>query len=260
MFKITSFSKTALAIVLLLFIGQLIAWHKPPVKTPILKAIEITSSMPVTYAKDGTRFYYITDTMFKISYEAFTVLKLTPVVQFETGKNIKGSEPYFIYENGATYGYYFKTINDTSQGKKMLVDSFLTTYLRTSDADITPPDSIWALHETIKNPQDGSLLEKYNVVGKYAELKPENEWVFDSIYYYYSKKLNNIDYTFSKALDSARGMKLYKIRGIYNSKFSPTVKLTLPKREIQRAFREVTLEDPGSVLAFIERFKTRQKQ
>ena len=81
----------------------------------------------------------------------------------------------------------------------------------------------------------------------------------DSIYYYYSKKMNKIQYSFSKKLDSISGMKLFKFRLLFNSKFSKSYKGVLPKREISFEIREEVPPDVKEILSLIKKYQSIKK-
>lgn len=78
----------------------------------------------------------------------------------------------------------------------------------------------------------------------------------DSIYYYYSKKMNKVQYSFSKKLDSISGMKLFKFRLIFNSKFSKSHNAVLPKREISFEIRDETAPNVKEILSLIKKYQS----
>ena len=101
----------------------------------------------------------------------------------------------------------------------------------------------------VKKDKDGIVIEKYGM------MKQGDEMSIDTIYYYYSKKMNNIEYSFSKKLDSISRKKLFKVRLLYNSKFSSSNKSVLPKREISFEIREVTPPDPKDVFSIFRKYQ-----
>ncbi|HEY5772437.1 MAG TPA: hypothetical protein VIS75_07410, partial [Chitinophagaceae bacterium] len=146
-------------------------------------------------------------------------------------------------------GFLFTSINDSSRGKKYLVDSFLANRgLKGKDFDI-PIDSLWSLTEVIKVKED-ILFEKY------GSLKQGDETTIDSIYYYYSKDMNKIEYSFSKKLDSIKAMKLFKVRFLYNERTSTSNKIILPKRELSFELIEETASNPQKIIEFIIKFES----
>jgi len=244
MIEFKTISKAVTVTALLICTCCFTAWHSEYSNNRVkLKAIQSIAIYPVNLYKENEtiKINSITDTVSRICSGNFILYKLPSVTEFVTGKQIKGTDPYFIYNKNCDFGYYFSKIKDTGSGKKWIVDSFLIKYARDKQVFDTPTDSIWPLQKTIKNQQKDSLI-------------------FDSIYYYYTKNLNKLDYTLSKGLDSSKGMKLYKVRLIYASKFSSTYKTTLPVREFRFELREVSVENTEEVLQFIEHFKIRHKE
>ena len=71
--------------------------------------------------------------------------------------------------------------------------------------------------------------------------------------------MKNVEYSFSKKLDSLKHMKLFRIRFLIKEKYSPTYKLTLPKREFLFEIKEVAVDNPKEILDLFEKFKYRYK-
>lgn len=215
-----------------------------------LRSVGLFYSYPLSSykEKDTVKIYNFKDTIFIFYYSDYILYRLSPTVKFETGEKINGTEPYFIYNKKGNSGFLFSSLKDSSQGIKFPVDSFLANRgMRSKDFDV-PPDSLWFLAEVVKD-KEKSVIEKYAVV------KPGNETSIDSIYYYYAKNKNDIKYTFSKKLDSIKMMKLFKIRMLYNSKFSTANKITLPKREIFFEIRDEIVSNPEEIISFIDKFE-----
>lgn len=215
-----------------------------------LKGVSICLSAPVNIYKknDEIKVALLKDTISVFYYSDYLVYRLSPTAQWETGENIKGTEPYFIYKKHDSCGILFNSLTDSSYSVICRIDSFLfNRALRGKDLDI-PVDSLWSITE-VKKENAGILIEKYGPTGE------GNEMSVDSIYYYYSKKMNKVQYSFSKKLDSITGMKLFKFRLIFNSKFSKSHNYVLPKREISFEIREEVPPDDKEILSLIKKYR-----
>lgn len=169
-------------------------------------------------------------------------------MQFETNQPIPGTEPFFLYKIGDSTGYFYTSRDFSAKPQVLNKDSLLTKKGFATDYRASFPldnDSMWQLLER----------KKFNdeLVIKYVNRLP-TEAMFDTCIYYFSNKLNGVDYSFSKKLDSITGMKLYKARFVYSSQFSIDYNLTIPSREF---FFEMSMKVPNKkmVTNMIERFK-----
>lgn len=219
-------------------------------KKNTLKCISLSYSFPTSVYRenDEIKIYTLKDTILIFYYSDYLIYRLPPTVKFETDEQIKGTEPYFIYNKKDSFGIFFNSLTDSSSGIICRVDSFLFNRgFKVKDIDF-PVDSIWHLME-VKKDKDGIVIEKYGI------MKPGDELSVDTIYYYYSKKMNKMEYSFSKKLDSISRKKLFKARFLFNSKFSNSNKLVLPKREISFEIREVDPRDPKDVFSIIKKYQ-----
>ena len=200
-----------------------------------LKCVSLSFSAPVNIYKenDEIKISILKDTILVFYYSDYLVYRLLPTANWETGKNIKGTEPYLIYNKQDSCGILFNRA------------------LRGKDLDI-PADSLWSIME-VKKENGGILIEKY------GSTKQGDEMSVDSIYYYYSKKMNKVQYSFSKKLDSISGMKLFKFKLLFNSKFSKSYNGVLPKREISFEIREEDAPDVKEILSLIKRYQSVKK-
>lgn len=219
-----------------------------------LKCVSLWFSAPVNIYKknDETKIALLKDTISIFYYSDYMVYRLLPTAKWETGENIKGTEPYFIYKKGDSCGILFNSLTDSSYGIVCRMDSFLfNRALRGKDLEI-PVDTLWSITE-VKKENAGILIEKY------GPKREGDEASVDSIYYYYSKRMNKVQYSFSKKLDSIRGMKLFKFRLIFNSKFSKSHNYVLPKREISFEIREEVPPDDKEILSLIKKYRSIKK-
>jgi hypothetical protein len=187
--------------------------------------ISLVVNYPIVIINDGihngVNFFNLKDTVSIFYYNSYMVYHLAGSRDLLTDEKIAGSDSWFVLRKPLTYGYLFNSISDSSKGLKLPVDSFLNkrAYANAS-FNSNEKDS---LVESFGNRD--TLVEEYFVNKSNDELHP------DSLYFYFSKKYKNIDYTFSPKLDSLKNMKLYKVRLLYNAKFSTAYKTMLPRRE-----------------------------
>jgi len=236
----------AALMILFLFLGSYTCSKKSD-----LKCLGLCFNYPISIYKenDEIKIYNLKDTILIFYYSDYILYRLSPTIRFETGEKLKGTEPYFVYNKKDDFGFLFSSINDSSKGTKYPVDSFLANRgLKGKDFDI-PIDSLWSLADEIMVKEDILMV-------KYGSLKQGDETTIDSIYYYYSKNMNKIEYSFSKKLDSIKAMKLFKIRFLYNERTSTDNKIILPKRELSFEMTEESAPNPQKIIEFIKKFES----
>ena len=213
-----------------------------------LKRINLTVNYPIVIMNDGVHdavnLFNLKDTVWIFYYDSKVLYRLSESRNLETDKKIAGTEAWFIYHEKAKHGFLFNSISDSSRGLKLLVDSFLNNRAYASANFDIPSDSL------LIKAQDNEVkfVEKYYT-------KEHNENYPDSIYYYFTNELKNIDYTFSRKLESLKNMKLYKVRLLYNETFSPSYKAMIPKREFLFEIREEVIVNSREIIDFFERVK-----
>jgi hypothetical protein len=238
-------------IAIVIFSSLFFMGWKACLKEDHLKSVELIFSYPLSIYKEknGIRVYSLNDTLLISYHNDYILYRLSPTIEFKTGKKISGTEPYFIFKKRNSNGFLFSSLKDISSGVKYSVDSILSTRgMKGTDFD-TPPDSLWHLVDTISDDRKTFFLEKY------AATKIIDETTIDSIYYYYAKNLKKVEYSFSKKLDSLRNSKLYKIELIFNKKFSSSYNGTLPRREFLFELRDKNLQNKSEIISFFKKFE-----
>jgi hypothetical protein len=94
-------------------------------------------------------------------------------------------------------------------------------------------------------------FNKNHLVEKYVIRKAFKGKYFDTTYYSFSKDFIDMPYTLSSELDSARKMKLYKVRFIFSETIAEPRK---PKREFSYEIRNVEVQNKEKVIAFFDDF------
>ncbi len=212
-----------------------------------ISQLNLMVNYPITVIDKGKiTFFNLTDTIYIFYYKDFIVYKLKPQRSLENNEKIKGTESYFCYEKDNKYGLFFKNSYNKHDSIKLPVDSLLTKEAFKS-ANFEVNNNLY-LHEAVEENNKKELLEKY-----YFKIKNEN--LYDSIYYYYSSSFKNIEYSLSKTLDSAKHLKLYKARLMYNQKFSTQHNLMMPKREYSFEIKEVPFSNDSIIKQFFSRME-----
>ncbi|MDP4263335.1 MAG: hypothetical protein Q8941_12485 [Bacteroidota bacterium] len=211
------------------------------------KKISLVVNYPVIMINDGVHsdvhFFNLRDTVFIFYYGRYILYRLPGTRKFETDEKIAGSEPWFIYRKQSAQGYLFTSISDSTRGMKLPADSFLhNRAFAGASFDISTSDSL-----VERSGNKNTLVEKYFCN------KSNNENYPDSFYFYFSDNFKNIDYTFSRKLDSLRKMKLYKVRILYNEKTSSAYQKVLPKREFLFEIRNEGKNISKELIDFISR-------
>jgi hypothetical protein len=65
--------------------------------------------------------------------------------------------------------------------------------------------------------------------------------------------LNDINFSFSKQLDSAENLILVKIRLMYNEKFSQQYKIIMPKREFVFEINKLPATDSSEIIELLQK-------
>jgi len=174
----------------------------------------------------------ITDSFFVFYFKDFILYK-TPykhvVENLTTIESVEVKFKYFVHEKNGSFGFYYdssKVLKDI----KFSVDSFLKLkafkgfnfYDRVNDSLIR------------KIQINAEAIEIYVPKVKY------DQSYGDTTYIYYGPKLKDIEYSFSKELDSTKApLKAYKVRIVYNSQFYTGYDFRFPRREYFFELREV---------------------
>ncbi|MCW3074914.1 MAG: hypothetical protein JWP69_1983 [Flaviaesturariibacter sp.] len=203
------------------------------------------------YKENGNvKILNLRDTSFIFHYGAYTLYKLPATVQLETSENIQGTEPFLLRKKGDEWGYYFTSIKDSSNGERVKVDSLLKRKRMKGEDFALPSDTAWRLVSKVFDSKAQEFVEKY------ASIRQPNEVTFDSIFYYYSKSVFDTDFSFSKRIDSVTQMKLFRIRFLYNERFSVQEQFVIPKREFLFDLKNVQVHSSKEIKRLFEHFKS----
>ncbi len=153
---------------------------------------------------------------------------------------------YFVYKKGDRDGSVFSSLKD-SVGKKVKVDSVLAAEAFSTAIFYNNKND--SLIKTIQDISANTIVKMYVPKFKY------DDTYGDTLYLYFTKKLKNINYSFSKELDSSMNFKLYKVRLLYNPRYSTTYKIMAPKREFKFEINELPVDNAVEIKYFFRRLK-----
>lgn len=215
-----------------------------------IKSIGFYYSLPlnVIQREGQEEIYYLQDSIIISFYEDIILYKLEETRDFETDKKVLGTAKYFIYKKDQKNGFLFNYSRDSLIGMYS-VDSLLKKEAMGGEKLELLSSNFWKPTEIIQDVKNNSTIEKY------IPIKKPDETCFDSIYLYLTPDYNDIDYTLSSQIDSARKQKLYKTRLLYNQFYSEVQKRIIPKREFKFEIRRLTPNSPTATIAFFEKFK-----
>lgn len=187
-------------------------------------------------------YYYNTDVLYYIPYKK-TV---------ETEEKLISEEKkysYFIYTKDSSSGFFFSSSEDTVSPKKLSVDSFLFRRAYAAKFDLQNKRIISVNEDKFK----GVVIEKY---------VPENipnETTYDTVMFYFDNRMNDVSFSFSDTIDKAKGKKLFKIRLLYNEKFSQQYQMMMPQRELYFEIQKLPVKNSKSIVHFFDHLKTKIK-
>jgi hypothetical protein len=211
-----------------------------------MKSIELLVNYPVVLSNGS--FFNLRDTIVIFYYENYILYQLFASRSLYDNQKQVGTEPYFLYRQQDSMGFLFSSLKDRL-GKQMPVDSFLSKRGFLKTAFDYPQDSLWFLNSMVS--VNNYLLERY------VPRKDYGVNSVDSIYYYFNNE-KFTEYSLSKKMDSIKKMKLFKVRFIFNEKYSSADKVILPKRELLFEIKQVKPVKPTIIIDFIELFKKHQ--
>jgi hypothetical protein len=207
-----------------------------------------TENFSLSTFEDSMEIYYYNNLVLYQFNHPYDIRKVT----FDTSGNFMHENiiqegirnSYFIYQKGDLYGFRYDSIT-AQTSHRFLVDSFLNKKLSHREETFDVSDDSLVDAKKVHGSYD--LFEKYIPKIKLDETYP------DSSYYYYNRKMNGIDYSFSKTLDQEKNMKLCRIIFVYNPLRSKKYTQELPRREVRLAIEELPVANSKEILAFFER-------
>ncbi|MFN4286741.1 MAG: hypothetical protein ACK4E8_12365 [Lacibacter sp.] len=149
---------------------------------------------------------------------------------------------YFFFNKHEKYGYLFKSLQSDEFEANLNIDSFL--FKRAYAAKFDNKNKTLVSRQT-----DTATKISLNT---YIPQEISDDYQYDTIYFYHDKSLNNIEYTFSRVLDSIERKKLFKVRILYNSKYLKQYQKFMPKREMSFEIKKGVSIDSNEMIKTFE--------
>jgi hypothetical protein len=237
--KLTAINRIVKAIGLVVFFSKCASISSSKTKGlnlivnyPVLE-LQDKHHFSVSNLMDTVKIYYINDCI---------VYGLIPPRDFETNKKVELTGEIFIYRRGEKTGILYPSIN-SEKGETAQVDSVLFKKAFTGTKFIYPVKP-WIKVDSSKNGDE--VIEKFAY-----SIKGGNYTIPDTIIYNYSKDLSEYPYTFSSEIDRLMGMKLNKIKFLFNKKVDVGTGLEVPEREIYYAIQKRDIIASDSIISHL---------
>jgi len=243
---------------MVLFLSYCSAVNKHTYKP--IKAITIIANLDFVTVDKG-EFIHVEDS-FKVLYYQDMVLYQVPqiyevtqaVVRNDTiEEKIISSEiryKYFVYNATSPFGYKYDSLSAQTHDL-FSIDSFLSSkaYAKFNFYDKAND----TLVETIIDQKTKIVTEKYLPRIKY------DETYADSSYRFFTDHQLNVDFSFSKYLDSIKNKKLFKVVFVYNSIPKGKYPFDVPRRSFVFEMKKTQFINAKEIINFLERVKPLQK-
>ncbi len=223
-----------------------------------LKTITIVANYDFVMVDNGS-FIHVEDSFIVSYYQdlilyhvPYTYEVTKPTVRNDTiEEKIISSEiryKYFIYKAGRSTGYKYDSLNALSN-RLFSVDSFLAAKAFAKSKFYDNEND--TLIEATTDQKTKVFAEKYIPRVKYDETYPDSSYM-----YFNDHKLKNIEFTFSKYLDSVKNKKLFKVIFIHNPIPKGKCLFEVPRRNLIFEMKETQLKKSTEIIDFFERVKT----
>ena len=130
---------------------------------------------------------------------------------------------YIIRNKHNPYGYCYDSLAAKTHGKKILIDTFLN---KTIAANVPFYNKVNDTLVSYIHNINGDLIERHICKKRFDSSYP------DSLYYHFSNKLRDVNFSFSNELDSTRKMKLFKVEFIFSPTTDPQNGTVIPRRAL----------------------------
>lgn len=162
----------------------------------------------------------------------------------------------FVYTSGTDTGLFFDS-NKNIYNKAVKVDSMLKRLrqhkLEVEDLNVEM-NTTYVSTTKLKGNQD--FEELYTFKGK------KDSTMTGTVVFSFTdnEKFKNIDYSFSKELDSIRNKKLYKIVVVTDARFIPAPNnIYMDKGEVFYLLEKIVVSNPGEKMKYFEEDRKRRK-
>ena len=212
-----------------------------------LDSLCISFSFPIVYT-DGELVNH-TDSFYFFDNSEYSVYKLpiqTSVENDDKVLKIDVKYYYFCYKKLSSTGFLFDSL--TSEiGKKVDTDSFLS-------------EKVFGKFKPY-NKKNDSLYKEFIIEGdiKFQKFLPKLKQDFtyaDTTYFSSSDRFKNIDYSFSKELDSLNLLKVFKVRILYKAQYYKEFDFKYPERQFLFEMRENKIRNKEDIIYLIKKVES----
>ena len=156
---------------------------------------------------------------------------------------------FFVYKKSNLFGLFFDS-NKKTYGKKSLVDSVIKKeWCNNLNFYQGYTESKLKLVSNNEKPDPGGVVQTYFFQGI------KDSGLTGITYFWFSNKLNHLEYSFSKELDSIYKMKLYKIKIKNNSRYFKDYNFTLDPIEQYFTLEEITVNNKSEIMKYFKEQK-----
>lgn len=214
----------------------------------VLPIIDNTGHLDTTFTRSVDIVRYNNIVLLNIAYRPMTFETISETAEEVVNRLVfldDTAYEYFIYKKGEPKGYEYYSLDSPAQ-REQFVDTFYNNTLFATMVFYDPKtDSLVSSQRIDKN----RLEEKYIPKIKYDASYP------DTTVFLFDKRLQGVDYTLSKKLDSLRKMKLVKVVSIFNHHFNFQGKDSLVREEMVFGIRPSTIKNEKEVINFMKKFE-----
>lgn len=229
-------------------------------------AVSLVTIMPIHHPNDPTTTINFRGeiTLFEVdSINICRLLKKRPYSKIILDKNhdmvsdelVKVDTVYYfvIFKNGDKSGLKYDSTAD-EQWKKISVDSFLaTTTLFSVDKFLVKKMQNDSLISSVTNLGGKSLTETY-----LPKSKPDFTYS-DTTILRYADNLDNLNFSFSRHLDSLKNIKLCSVEMIYNPNPNATDPFYKSRRSYTFEMKRLEFDETSFIRSLVTEFLKRQK-
>lgn len=152
---------------------------------------------------------------------------------------------YFVISKDSKYGYSYDPFNDQRDNKLLLTDSMLNKHALQN----------FRFHLINSTKRITSHFDSGNQILKEVFVSHEVPNNKDTVCFYYTNKLKDVNFSFSKELDSIKNMKLYKIRLINGKRYYEEQKISIPERETTFELIKIPVRNSEQIFLYFDRYK-----
>jgi hypothetical protein len=215
------------------------------------EAIEVRDHSPMM-GETFYRVYYVSNlVMYESQYRIDSFVN--PLRYDSTTHEIKSNmnlvnqewkSEFFVFHSDSSYGYRYDS-NDEIKNGRFKVDSVIKTITGTNRWDsflyVKPDSVLWSKEKK-------ELLEVFLFPAK-------GDMPSSILNLYYSKKLNDVQFSFNTTVDSIKGLKLYKTEYFVDAALDEKNNMVWPSSKNSTEMRKILIDDSNENLHYFNLYK-----